>query len=60
MSGVEALRLRLALYDELSNQRPTPFQWKFDRTNLTALLAKIAARQMALADVQLNSLEETA
>lgn len=59
-ADLEALRLRLALYEELSNQSPRPFQWKFDRTKLTALLAKIEARQKALADAQLNWLEEAA
>jgi hypothetical protein len=57
---LEAIRLRLALYEALSNQTPTPFQWKFDRTKLTALLAKIEARQKALADAQLHWLEEAA
>lgn len=41
--------IRLALYEELSNQTPSPFQWKFDRTKLTVLLAKIEARQKLLA-----------
>jgi hypothetical protein len=59
-ADLEAIRLRLALYEELSNQSPTPFQWKFDRTKLAALLAKIEARQMALADTQLHCLEEAA
>jgi hypothetical protein len=59
-ANLEALRLRLALYEELSNQSPMPFQWKVDRPKLTALLAKIAARQTAFVDVQLNSLEEAA
>lgn len=59
-ADLEALRLRLALYEELSNQNPTPFQWKFDRTKLTALLAKIEARQRALAAAQLNCLKEAA
>jgi DDE superfamily endonuclease len=54
------IRLRLALYEELSNQHPTPFQWKFDRTKLTILLAKIEARQRALAAAQLNGLKEAA
>src|SRR6266849_1278905 len=57
---LEALRLRLALYEELSNHHPTPFQWKFDRAKLTALLAKLEARQRALADAHLNCLEEAA
>jgi DDE superfamily endonuclease len=54
------IQLRLALYEELSNQHPTPFQWKFDRTKLTVLLAKIEARQRALAAAQLNGLKEAA
>jgi DDE superfamily endonuclease len=57
---LEAVRLRLALYEELSNQNPTPFQWKFDRTKLTALLAKIEARQRALADARFPCLKEAA
>jgi hypothetical protein len=48
-ADLEAIRLRLALYQEVSNQSPTPVQGKFDRTNLTALRAQIKARQMALA-----------
>jgi hypothetical protein len=59
-ADLEALRLRLALYEELSNQNPTPFQWKFDRTKLSALLAKIEDRQRALADAQLHYLKEAA
>jgi hypothetical protein len=59
-TDLEAVRLRLALYEELSNQNPTPLQWKFDRTKLTALLAKIAARQRSLADAQFTSLEKAA
>jgi hypothetical protein len=59
-ADLEALRLRLALYEELSNQRPTPFQWKFDRAKLTALLAKIEARQRALADARVACLKKAA
>jgi hypothetical protein len=40
-ADLDAIRLRLVWYEELSNQRPTPFQWKFDRAKLRALLAKI-------------------
>jgi len=57
---LEAVRLRLALYEDLSNQCPTPFQWKFDRTKLTTLLAKIEAHQKLLAAAQLNRSEEAA
>jgi hypothetical protein len=59
-ANLEAIRLRLAFYEELSNQNPTPFQWKFDRAKLTVLLAKLEARQRALADAHLNCLEEAA
>jgi hypothetical protein len=59
-ADLAAIRLRLALYEDLSNQSPTPFQWKFDRTQLTALLAKIEARQMARAEAQCPRLEEAA
>jgi hypothetical protein len=59
-ANLEALRLRLALYEELSHQHPTPFQWQCDRATRTALLAKIEARQRALADAQLHCLKEAA
>ena len=59
-ADLEALRLRLALYEELSNQNPTPFQWKVDRANLTALLAKIEARQRGLAEARFTCLKEAA
>jgi hypothetical protein len=59
-TDLEALQLRLALDEELSHQNPTPFQWKFDRAKLTALLAKIEARQRALADARFTCLKEAA
>jgi hypothetical protein len=51
-ADLEALRLRLALYEELSNQSPTPFAWKFDRAKLTALMVKIEAHEKFLAQAQ--------
>src|ERR1700736_4127517 len=48
-ADLEALRLRLALYEELSNRSPTPFRWKFDRTKLLALMTKIEAHEKFLA-----------
>lgn len=48
--------LRLAMYEELSNQSPAPFQWKFDRTKLIALLAKIAAKQKLLSSAPFTEL----
>ena len=59
-ADLEAIRLRLAFYEELSNQSPTPFQWKFDRAKLTTLLVKIEARRMALAAAQYPCLAEAA
>ena len=59
-ADLEAVRLRLALYEELSNQHPTPFQWKFDRAKLTALLAKIEARQRALTETRFTCSKEAA
>ena len=60
VADLEAIRLRLALYEELSNHNPTPFQWKFDRAKLTTLLAKIEARRRTLVDAQLHCLKEAA
>jgi hypothetical protein len=57
---LEAIRLRLALYEELANQSPTPFQWKFDRTKLMTLLAKIEAHRQRLTVAQCNCSEEAA
>jgi hypothetical protein len=57
---LEAIRLRWALYEELSNQSPTPCQWKFDRTKLTTLLAKIEVHQQLLGPIALHRSEEAA
>jgi DDE superfamily endonuclease len=59
-ANLEAIQLRLALYEELSNQRPTPFQWKFDRTALVTLLAKIKAHQKLLSNAPSDCTEEAA
>jgi hypothetical protein len=36
---------RLRLYEELTNAEPRPFQWKFDRKKLAALLQRLEARR---------------
>jgi DDE superfamily endonuclease len=59
-ANLEAIQLRLALYEELSNQRPTPFQWTFDRTALVTLLATIKAHQKLLSNAQSDCTEEAA
>jgi hypothetical protein len=51
-ADLEALRLRLALYEELSNRSPRPFAWKFDRIKLLALMAKMEAHEKLLAQAQ--------
>lgn len=47
-----AIRPPLALYEELSNQSPAPFKWKFGRTKLNTLPSKIEARYKLLNDAQ--------
>lgn len=44
-ASLDAVRMRLALYETLSNQHPKPFAWKFDRDQLSTLMAKIAIRE---------------
>jgi hypothetical protein len=41
-----AVRLRLALYEELTNRSPKPFKWKFTRQKLAGWL-QLAARHLA-------------
>jgi DDE superfamily endonuclease len=60
VANLEAVQLRLALYEDLSNQCPTPLQRKFDRIQLTTLLAKIEPHQKLLAAAQLHRSEEAA
>jgi hypothetical protein len=59
-ADLAAIRLRLALYAELSNQNPLPFPWKCDRTKLPALFAKSEARHRALAEARFTCLQEAA
>lgn len=59
-ADLDAVRLRLALYEALSNQSPTPFQWKFNRSKLAALLAKIEARHSALAETHFPLFQQAA
>ena len=49
--NLQDVEQRLALYEELSNQHPRPFKWKFDQEKLTTWLAKFKARQELLAQV---------
>ena len=47
-ASLDAVRMRLTLYENLSNQNPKPFAWKFNRDQLAALLARIAAHEKLL------------
>jgi hypothetical protein len=47
-SDLNAVQVRLALYEDLSNQCPTPFAWKFDRHQLADLIQRIERRQQLL------------
>jgi hypothetical protein len=49
---LEALRLRLTLYEDLSNRSPRPFAWKFDRAKMVVLMAKIEAHEKLLDQAQ--------
>lgn len=44
-ASLAAVEQRLRLYEELSNQQPRPFDWKFDRTKLNEFLKRLAAKQ---------------
>ncbi len=44
-TDLDAIRVRLALYEKLSNKHPKPFAWKFTRDQLADLLERIAARE---------------
>jgi hypothetical protein len=46
--SLDSVRMRLALYENLNNQHPKPFAWKFNRDQLAALLARIAAHEQLL------------
>ena len=40
-ANLEAMRVRLRLYEELSNRSPKPFQWKFTREKLEKWLQRV-------------------
>ena len=46
-ANVDAIRLRLALYEQLSNQTPKPFAWKFTRQDLLNWLKRAAPHFLA-------------
>jgi hypothetical protein len=46
-ANVDAIRLRLALYEQLSNQTPKPFAWKFTRQDLLNWLKRASPHFLA-------------
>jgi hypothetical protein len=45
--NLEAVRVRLALYEELSNRTPKPFKWKFTRQDLLNWLKRASPHFLA-------------
>jgi DDE superfamily endonuclease len=60
LADLEALRLRLALYEELSNRCPTPFAWKVDRVKRIELMAKIETHEKLLAHARQRDTQKEA
>ena len=46
-TNLQELELRIKLYEELTNQQPKPFDWKFTKYDLFNLLQRIARREAA-------------
>ena len=44
---LEAIRVRLALYEELSNRTPKPFAWKFTRQDMLKWLKRASPHFLA-------------
>jgi DDE superfamily endonuclease len=48
-NDLDAVRLRLALYEDLTNRRPRPFAWKFTREKLLKWLQRASPHMAAAA-----------
>jgi hypothetical protein len=46
-ADLQELELRIRLYEELTNREPRPFDWKFTKYDLFALLQRLARREAA-------------
>lgn len=44
---LQELELRIRLYEELTNQEPKPFDWRFTKQDLFALLQRLARKEAA-------------
>ena len=47
-ASLEEVEQRLRLYEELTNQEPCPFDWKFNRAALQTFLTKLEAKRALL------------
>lgn len=43
-ANLQEVEARLRLYEELTNQKPRPFSWKFDRQKLIEFLQRLQAK----------------
>src|SRR6516164_2071772 len=46
-ANLEEVEQRLRLYEDLTNQQPRPFNWKFDRAKLEKFLQRLEAKRAA-------------
>jgi DDE superfamily endonuclease len=46
-TSLQELAWRIKLYEELTNQQPKPFDWRFTKYDLFALLQRVAKREAA-------------
>ena len=46
-NSLEEVEQRLRLYEELTNQQPRPFNWKFDRAKLTRFIERLETKRKA-------------
>ena len=46
-TSLQELELRIKLYEELMNQQPKPFDWRFTKYDLFDLLQRLARREAA-------------
>jgi len=46
-TNLQELELRIQLYEELTNRQPKPFDWRFTKYDLFALLQRLARREAA-------------
>ena len=51
-ADLAAVEQRLRLYEELTNQAPRPFEWRFDRAKLKAFLKRLAAHEAVAASLR--------